>query len=170
MHLKTLMGAIALTLMTANPSSAAQINLDFSFGGLDGVSGTFFGLDNAITGPQAASGFTLVGTLETYTSFDVPSLSSNNSFILTKSGLVSWRFYRSPFDSPVISGTSQLSVLSLFANARTSERDIGGGPYSSTSGPPTFSLPIVPLPASALFLLTALASVAVFRRRQRSTA
>lgn len=174
MTMKTLLGAAALALTTAAPLAAAPINLDFSFGG---VSGTFYGLDNA-DGTSSATSYDFSGLLGNYTGIDTGDPNPNgfsNEFLFFGGVLISYEFLDFPFVSGT-TGTTSLRKLSLssFGGWEVFEGD------STPNGANTIGnetvlfkqqpLSAVPLPAGFVLLLSGLAGVAGLNRRKKHTA
>lgn len=175
MTIKTFLGAAVLALTTAAPVAAVPINLDFSFGG---VSGTFFGLDNA-DGTSSATSFDFYGVFDTYLGVVIP-VGVDNSFTFLNGDLfnVDFDYFVS---TPGQTGAGTLELLrfsrlipgagnfsALTDEQRTSDRSLG-----AASGDPGFTqAPVspVPLPAGAALLLTGLVGIAGLKRRKKHTA
>lgn len=168
-------GAVSLALsLSAGGSSAATIDLNFSFGS---VSGTFFGLDDTLDGVQQASSFDLVGDLDTYTS--VPSSLSNVNLFVFENGSLSDVFFvlapgsRIPGDS----GAADLTQFNVFLSPAevffggVGEAFAGQFVGSSASGIVQFStgsapaLEPVPLPASGWLVLAGFGGLACLGRK-----
>ena len=169
-------GAVSLALgLSAGGSSAATIDLNFSFGS---VSGTFFGLDDSFDGVQQASSFDLVGDLDTYTG--VSSSAANvNLFVFENGSLSDVFFVLAPGSRlPGISGVAELTQFNVFLNpaeeffGNVGEAFSGQFVGSSAAGIVQFSkgsAPVpapVPLPASGWLVLAGFGGLACLGRKK----
>jgi hypothetical protein len=178
MTFKTLATAACIALSSATASLAAPINLDFTVGG---VSGTFYGLDDAIFTTQSVSSFDL--TTPAYVWTGVSSLFAlNNSFVFSLSGLVSFDFVQNNGKLDV-TGTAFLNELLVDSSEGTLDYVVERKNVSFIVGLPLYftetittanftTTPIspVPLPAGGLLLLSGLAGVVALKRRKKRTA
>ncbi len=173
MTMKTLLGAAALASTTASPLAAVPINLDFSFGG---VSGTFYGLDNA-DGVAAATSLDFAGLADDYIGIDLTRASSN-AFGFADGALIS-------VDIVIIgnqvgtAGTGSFGHIystPSFGYLTSVSSESSRGPLSGlleADGRTTFTqqpLSAVPLPAGGLLLLSGLAGIAGLKRRKKHIA
>jgi hypothetical protein len=181
MTFKTLATAACIALSSATASLAAPINLDFTVGD---VSGTFYGLDDAIFSPtpQSATSFDLFTPIATWTGVNSSSF-GDNSFVFSKSGLLSYNFY-SRFPANILDDTFSVLLLSIdvlndpaggypYFTALTGDGEGSNVAYDQEISFANFTIsPIspVPLPAGGLLLLSGLAGVAALKRRKKRTA
>lgn len=161
MMIKTLFGAAAIATTAAFTAAATPIELDFAF---DGVSGTFFGLDDAISGSQSTTSYDFHGVLGDYTGVPIDvNLGSNDfRFIGGTLSLVEFSEPSTP-RSDALNPSSFLFRFGLTVNGGSSSELVSRTNSVSNSGIPTFTIrnvAAVPLPAGVGLLLSALAGLA----------
>lgn len=168
MKINVLIGLAALQLIMATHGSAAPINLDFS---ISGLSGTFFGLDNA-DGVSSASSVVFTGGFDSY-SFDTAG-SASNQFTFLASSLTDLVFSDAGPHIGLGGNSSLVNFNCTLDNCITSEQTIPFGAFFDVPmSTPIFtqqSVSAVPLPASGVFLLSVLIGLAGVRRRKKDTA
>lgn len=166
--------AAAVALATASPIAAAPINLDFSF---DGVSGTFFGLDDAVAGAQMASSFDFFGIFDQYLDVEISPFATNSfTFDVSTGGLSAVvAFVRDDVNGA--SGEGKLDQLQLSGGPTEfigSALEFGlGTSFDLHFGVPvitTSPVSAVPLPAGGLLLLSGFVGVAGLKRRNKRAA
>ena len=172
--LKSLLGACALATTLAAPAAAAPVNVDFSFAG---VTGTFFGLDDAITTLQPATTVSIFGIADDYLIADFSAVSGG--FFFSDGDLsfpdVSIGPSRQIIEGEAGTGSfgslscSQREGCTLVEFDNFEEDFITTGPAAAMF---TVTPAAVPVPAGAVLMLTGLAGLAglSFRGRKKRTA
>lgn len=172
MKYKTLAAAAVAALLAA-PVGAAPIDLKLSF---DGAEVTFFGLDNADTTSQKATGYSFIGTHSYQVQIGSFENSVNpNSFTFSDVGQLQTVDI---FSDPTAESNDQLGMLfelsckttfcsAIEVNNEPPETFFWGG--GITVGPLPTVTP-VPLPAGGVLLMTALAGFAALKRRKKVAA
>ena len=169
MFLRNLPFAAALSVACAAPVVAAPVEIDFSF---DQVSGTFYGLDDAI-GTSNASSFDLDGRFDVYTDVSTDSADCNE-FTFDASGLSQACFSIENVGQGE-SGTGVLETFAILINANGLFGSVEETPSSGSQRsivPTDLSvrgLPVtaVPLPAGPLLLFTGIAAIGGLRFRKK---
>jgi hypothetical protein len=178
MTFKTLATAACIAFSSATASYAAPINLDFTVGG---VSGTFYGLDDAIFSSQSATSFDLTtpnsiwtgvstsGAIFNYFEFWTDGLSDFDFLIRDQVSVVYSPSYLELNEFEVVN--SGWRTYGPFLGAAEGGATLTRWGYGIAYENFTIS-PIspVPLPAGGLLLLSGLAGVVALKRRKKRTA
>jgi hypothetical protein len=177
MNIKAILTAAGLALSAAAPATAAPIALDFEFGG---VSGTLYGLDDAVAGPQQVTSYDFFGVFDTYSDVSSSSGSILSNEVVFQGGVIfSVSFDHLPFFQFGDANFGVLDEIDLDYSAGQSsigyarEFDTAIGLASDVAAPVIWSqrqISAVPLPAGGLLLLTGLARLAAAHRRKKRTA
>ncbi|MCE8516298.1 VPLPA-CTERM sorting domain-containing protein [Ruegeria pomeroyi] len=169
---KTLLAAAAFAIAIAAPLSAAPIKLVLSF---DGVTASFFGLDDGVTGSQSATSWSFAGVLDTYGG----TSSITNEFVFSSGNLVYVDFYSNAPVPGTNLGVNFLETIDCFSSLLDCYSQEFTTPTSSqssiffrtgTATVTTTPITPIPLPAGGVLLLSALAGAALLKRPKKGTA
>ena len=171
MFLRNSSFAAVLSLAFSAPAVAAPVEIDFSFDPIE-ISGTFYGLDDAVGTPSAASSFDLVGLFDVYTDVSTASASCNE-FTFDAGGLSQVCFSIADV-GPGDSGTGDLVSFAIVVNrgglfGPTNVIETSGSARSSVFSEPDLRVrpATVPLPAGPLLLFTGIAAIGGLRFRKK---
>lgn len=167
MDLKIL-AASAFAAVMALPVAAAPVDVELSF---DGTTVTFFGLNDAIAGPQQATSFNFSGLFDNYSDVGT-GMATDHAFVFEQRALTGWMYNVEQTFDPGDSGLYFLAALLCVggpSDSFCSSIEVGvpfGGNAFARGDSDLVVRPAapIPLPAGGVLLISAIACATALKR------